>query len=39
MGETLLGDYPITRKTGEITDVDKMLAWTVSCKGHYEAHA
>ncbi len=35
----LLGDYPITRKTGEITDVDKLLARTVSCKGYYEAHA
>ncbi len=34
----LLGGYTITRKTGEITDADKILAMAVSCKGYYDTH-
>ena len=35
----LLGGHAITRKTGKISDADKMLARTVSCRGYYDAHA
>lgn len=36
--QALLSGHSITRKTGEITDADRMLARTVSCKGYYDAH-
>ena len=32
------GGQATTRKTGEVTDADKMLAKTVSCRGYYDAH-
>ena len=36
--QSLLRGYSTTRKTGSITDIDRMLARTVSCRGYYDAH-